>query len=233
MKALNKLPGLLRSFFAFLRMMTLVLAVFWIGTMIYNGWIQKRTGHDGRLMATVGEIALPGPIGLGSDTATSGSLILPAVRGDLRADLASNDAALSTALRLAIIPSMAVLIVFAYLLFTLLRNLCGNLARGDVFNEANLRAVRLIGINLIVYSILGVVMEAWASHVLAGYFQQHVSISGLQATLPFSSVNSFQFSLPASLVTAPGGILIGFLVLAVAEAFRQGLNLKTENDLTV
>jgi hypothetical protein len=33
--------------------------------------------------------------------------------------------------------------------------------------------------------------------------------------------------------TTQGGVLIGALVLVVAEAFRQGLNLKTENDLTV
>jgi hypothetical protein len=38
------------------------------------------------------------------------------------------------------------------------------------------------------------------------------------ATIPFAGV---------------GGLIIGCLVLMLSEAFRQGLALKTENDLTV
>lgn len=237
MKLFNKLPKTLHSLFGFLRVMTMIMAVFWALTLIYNTWIQQHFGHDAKLIATVGEISLPnsqGKIGLGSDTASSGSLVLHSLRGTLQVDLASQDAALTSALRQAIIPPMAILIIFSFILFTALRNLCGNLACGQVFSEENLRLVRRIGTNLIVYCLISAGLEIWASHVLSGYFSQHVVLTGLQTSLPFSAGSGpLQFHVSAGLITTQGGILIGCLVLVVAEAFRQGLNLKTENDLTV
>jgi hypothetical protein len=186
----------------------------------------------------VGEISLPaapGPVGLSSDTATPGSLLLPLLRGSLQVDLCSNDTALVSALRWSIIPSMAVLIIFSYVLFTALRNLCCNLERGDVFNEENLRLVQRIGVNLIAYSLIGAGLQIWASHILGVYFSQHVVLTGLKTSVPFANGPDAMhfFNLPAGLFTTQGGLLIGCLVLVVAEAFRQGLNLKTENDLTV
>ena len=237
MKMFTNLPNLLRSLFSFLRVMSLIMAVFWLLTLTFNAWIQRTFGHDAKFIATVGEIALPaapGALGLASNTASPGSLTLHALRGTLQVDLASNDAALASAFRQAIFPSMAVLIFFAYVLFTALRDVCGNLGRGEVFNEANLRLVRRIGAVLIAYSLIGAALEFWASHILGGYFNQHVVLTGLKASLPFPGGPAAQFfKFPVGLFSAWGGLLAGCLVLVVAEAFRQGLNLKTENDLTV
>lgn len=238
MKIFTNLPGNLRALFGFLRIITMILAVFWICTLTYNTWIQNRVGHDAGLMAELGEITLPatpGAVGLSSDTAMPTSLKLQALRGTLQVDLASNDAALVSALRWSIIPTMAVLIVFSYVLFTSLRNVCANLERGDVFNEENLRLVRRVGTSLVVYSVIGAALRVWASYVLGGYFNQHVVMTGLKANLPFpggpATLNFLSFT--PGLFTNQGGLLAGCLVLVVAEAFRQGLNLKTENDLTV
>ena len=237
MKIFTNLPGNLRALFGFLRIATVIMAVFWLLTLAYNTWIQQRFGHDARLIATVGEISLPaapGLFGLSSDTATPGSLALHSLRGTLGVDLCSQDVALVSALRQAIIPSMAVLIIFSYVLFTALRNMCANLERGAVFNEDNLRLARRIGMNLIAYSLIGAGLEIWASHVLGGYFSQHVVLTGLKTSLPFApGTGSLRFTLSPGLFTAQGGLLLGCLVLVVAEAFRQGLKLKTENDLTV
>jgi len=237
MKIVSNLPGNLRALFGLLRILTVIMAVFWLLVLTLNTWIQSRTGHDARLMATVGEIMLPaapGSVGLSSDTATSGSLVLPSLRGSLQVDLCSADAALVSALRQAIIPAMTALIIFSYVLFSALRNLCANLERGEVFNDENLRLVRRIGLTLIVYSLLGVGLEIWASHALGGYFGQHVVLTGLKTDMPFTpSFGALHFSMPSGLLTNLGGLVIGCLVLVVAEAFRQGLNLKTENDLTV
>ncbi len=236
MKIFSNLPGNLRALFGFLRIMTVIMAVFWLLALAINPWIQTRFGHS-KLMATVGEISLPAApssLGLSSDTATPGSLALPSLRGTLQVDLCSQDVALVSALRQAIIPSMAVLIIFSYVLFTALRNLCANLERGDVFNDENLRLVRRIGVTLIAYSLLGAGLEIWASYALGGYFSQHVVLTGLKASLPFAhGAGAMQFIMPSGLLTNPGGLVTGCLVLVVAEAFRQGLNLKTENDLTV
>lgn len=237
MKLFTNLPRVLRTLFAWLRVLTVIMAVFWVLTLAYNTWIQKSFGRDAKLVATVGEISLPtapGVIGLGSDTATPGSLALHSLHGTLQVDLANQDAALVSALRQAIFPAMAVLIIFSYILFTALRDLCGNLGCGDVFNEENLRLVRRIGGNLIAYSLISAGLEIWASHALGRYFNQHVVLTGLQISQPFANAShALQFHLSPGLVTTQGGVLIGCLVLVVAEAFRQGLTLKTENDLTV
>jgi hypothetical protein len=129
---------------------------------------------------------------------------------------------------------MTALIVFCYIMFSSLACVCANLERGEVFNEQNLRLVRRIGLYLIGYSLLGAGLEQWASFVLSGYFDQHVALTGFATSVPFTGRSgALQFGLTPGMFTAQGGLLIGLLVLVVAEAFRQGLNLKTENDLTV
>jgi hypothetical protein len=238
MKTLTNLPGILRALFGFLRIMTVVMAVFWALTLAYNTWIQSHFQHNSGLMAMVGEISLPTSpesVGLSSDTAPPGSLQLNSLRGTLQVDLASNDAALVSAIRWSIIPSMAVLIVFSYVVFASLRTVCANLERGVVFNDENLRLVRRIGLSLIAYGLIGAGLEIWGSHVLGGYFSQHVVLTGLKASLPFPSGSGALhfFNISAGLLTNQGELMVGCLVLVVAEAFRQGLNLKTENDLTV
>ena len=237
MKIVTNLPGTLRAIFGFLRVMAVIMAVFWFLTLTFNPWIQARVGHNAGLMATVGEIALPAEpksVGLSSDRAAPGALVLQSMRGTLQADLCSSDTELVAALRWSIIPSMAVLIIFAFVVFSALRNLCANLERGEAFNEENLRLVRRIGAVLIAYSLIGAALEFWASHILGGYFNQHVVLTGLKASLPFPGGPAAQFfRFPVGLFSSWGGLLAGSLVLVVAEAFRQGLNLKTENDLTV
>jgi hypothetical protein len=237
MKIFTNLPGNLRALFGFLRIATVILAVFWLLALTYKTWTQKQLGHDTRFIAAVGEISLPvspGSVGLRSDTAPAGSLTLSSLRGTLQVDLCSADTTLVSALRLSIIPTMTVVIIFSYVLFTALRNLCANLERGDVFNEENLRLVRRIGVSLIAFSLIGAGFEFWASHVLGGYFSDHVVVTGLQTGIPFvNGSNTLQFNLTPGLITAQGGVLIGCLVLVISEAFRQGLNLKAENDLTV
>jgi len=237
MKQFTNLPNNLRALFNLLRLLTIILAVFWTLTLGYNTWIQKRFGHDAHLMASIGEIALPaapGAIGLSSNTSPAGTLNLKSLRGAIEVDLASQDDALASAVRQAIIPSVAALIVFSYVMFSALACVCGNLARGEVFNEVNLKLVRRIGLYLIAYSLVGAGLEVWASHVLGSYFHQHVVLTGLATNVPFAGgTGALHFGVPPALFTAQGGVLIGLLVLVVAEAFRQGLNLKTESDLTV
>lgn len=238
MKIFTNLPGNLRALFGFLRFLTIMMAVFWLLTLTFNTWIQNRFMDEPKLIVTMGEISLPATVsdavGLSSDTAKPGSLGLVGLRGRLQMDLCSKDAALVSALRWTMIPSMVAVIGFSWLLFGSLRNLCANIERGDVFSEKNLRLVRGIGLTLIAFSLIGVGLEIWGSHVLSDYFSRHVTLTGLQANLSFTKASwPVQFSLPQGLVTNQGGLVTGCLVLVVAEAFRQGLKLKAENDLTV
>ena len=237
MKLFTNLPGNLRALFGFLRILTIAFGLCWVLGLTVNTWLHYGFGQEAKFMVTMGEISLPtapDAVGLSSNSAKPGSLGLLSLRGTLQADLCSQDAALVSALRQTILPFMAISIFFSYVLFTSLRNLCANLEVGDVFNEENLRLVRRIGVTLIVYSLAGIAAGFWSSAVLGIYFQEHVVLTGLKTTLQFPhGPATLQVGLTPGFLTNQGGLMTGCLVLVAAEAFRQGLNLKTENDLTV
>lgn len=134
---------------------------------------------------------------------------------------------------------------FYTVLFDLLRRLFRNVSRGQSFTQPNLRLVQGIGVSLLVFSIVAAVAESWFHHALFSYLSQHawLTVSGTTIHLPpqpdftvgghahftakaeFSSGGGFPFGTPI--------FFTGLLVLALSEVFRQGLALKSENDLTV
>ncbi len=230
MKLFTNLPGSLRALFGVLRFVTVLLGAFWFLTGTFNGWIAKRFTDNPKLMASVGEISLPtgAKAEISSDSAKPGALALVGLRGALQMDLLSQDADLVSALRWTMFPSMAVFVAFSWLLFGSLRTVCSNIERGEVFTESTLRLVRNIGLILIGYSVTGLALQLWAQHMMGGYLNQHVTLTG-----PWSGVSgALHFSLSAQFGSW-SDFVTGCLVLVVSEAFRQGLALKTENDLTV
>lgn len=236
MKTFTNLPASLRMIFSFLRVMTIVLGVLWLLILTFSPWIQKTFGHDSHLMISFGQISLPtapDTLRLNSDLAKPGALRLQRLSGALSTDLTSSDPILAATLRKAVIPPMLAVVIFGYVFFTALRNLCANLERGEIFNDANFTLFRRIGLSLIVYSVLAGALEIWSAHQLAGYFSQHVTLTGLDSALSFHGNIKDFLQLPIGRSQVFAGVLAGFLVLVVAEAFRQGLKLKTENDLTI
>jgi hypothetical protein len=237
MKIFTNLPGNLRALFGFLRLMTIVMAAIWFLTLTFSTWIQNRYVDEPKLIVHVGEVSLPtepNSVGLQSNSAKPGALGLGSVRGTLYMDLCSKDAELVSALRWTMIPTMAVCVAFFLVLFGSLRSVCANIERGEVFSENNLRLVRRVGGILIAYGLAGFVLQFWASRVMGGYLNQHVVLTGLKTRLPIpGGAGLFHFSIPAEIFSFPSSLMTGFLVLVVSEAFRQGLRLKTENDLTV
>ncbi len=236
MKTFPKLPGMLRFYFGLARFLSMVLAAFWLLTLTLTPWIQNLFMDEPKLMVTVGEVMLrvdPPAVGLDSNSAKPGSLGLSSLKGTLKMDLISKDADLVSTLRWTIFPSIAVLISFAWVFFGSLRNMCANIEQGEVFSDKNLRLVRGIGIALIAYSLASLVVGIWASHVMNGYLNQHVTMKGLSAALSMRpGTGALSFLMPSGMLVEVS-LVAGCLVLVVAEAFRQGLDLKTENDLTV
>lgn len=237
MKIFTNLPGNLRALFGFLRIVAVLMAAFWLLLLTFNTWIQNRFTDNPNIVVTVGEMALPvGPeaIHLKSDSASAGIMTIHSLRGTLQVNLASKDPALVTAICWTIIPAVAVFSVFGYLLFTALRNLCAKIEAGEVFSDANLRLVRNIGWIIIGYSVATFVVQLTGSLAMGSYFSQHVTMSGIEGTVSFPrgvSVGKWNFSgapFPGNL-----GLVTGCLVLMLTEAFRQGLKLKQETDLTV
>lgn len=227
MKLFTNLPGSLRFLFGVLRVFTVLLAAFWLLALMFGPSIQKRFTDEPKLMVTVGEVLLrvdPATLALESDTAKPGSLAMGDLRGTLQMDLISNDAKLVSALRWTVFPAMLAFIAFAWMFFGSLRAVCANIERGEVFSERNMRLVNAIGLILIVYSLASMAVGLWGSHVMQGYFTQHVLLKGFQV-----GPGAVGFLVPSGF----GGLIAGCMVLVVSEAFRQGLALKTENDLTV
>ncbi len=239
MKMFTNLPGNLRALFTVLRIMTLALAACWLLMLTFDVWIQKHYVDAPKLTFTFGEGWLqtePDAVGLRSDTARPGSLSMAALRGMLSVDLASNDAALVSAFYWSVIPALAVATLFLVGLFGSLRGVCANIERGEVFSEKNLLLVRRIGWIFIANSVLGFAAALWAGHEMGGYLSQHVALVGLKTgPLHPGGAGAVGFAMPSSTIpfAGLGGLLIGCLVLMISEAFKQGLALKTENDLTV
>lgn len=237
MKLFTNLPGNLRALFGFLRLLVVLLGLFWFFSLTLNPWIQRRFTDDPKLIVSVGEVSLqtsPGPIQLDSNSARPGSLALTGLRGMLQMDLLSGDAALVSALRWTMFPAMAVFVAFSWLLFGALRSVCANIERGEVFSENNLRLLRNVGIIMIGYSVVAFVVQLWASHIMNGYLTEHVAATAAATGLEFArGMGALKFSLPTGQFPSPGGVVSGCLVLVICEAFRQGLVLKNENDLTV
>lgn len=231
MKLFPNLAGSLRFYFGLARALTLVFSACWILALVFGPLLHPFVGRDAKLMVSVGEIFIQtkqNPVTLTSDVARAGSLAMIGLRGNFFADLLTDDAALLSALRWTVLPVVLVLAGFAWFLFSALRAICTNIERHDIFSKNNLNLVRRVGLIIIVSSVAGLALQFFAARVMGSYITAHVTISGL----PIShEVIRFNFS--SGIFPSEFGIVTGCVVLLLTQAFRQGLQLKTENDLTV
>lgn len=237
MKLFPNLAGSLRFYFGLARALAIVFGAFWFVMLTFSPLFQKLFIDDPKLMVSVGEASLQTvstAIAVSSDTAKPGSVALTNVRAALQADLLSKDPALVSALRWTVWPSAAVFIAFSWLLFGSLRELCANLEKREVFTEKNLRLVRNSGLILIAYSLTSFLAQIGGAYLMNGYLTQHVALMGLHTGSQFpGGLGAVRFNISGGLQFSENGLVIGCTLLLFGEAFKQGLNLKTENDLTV
>jgi len=195
--------------------------------------VRARPNDHTKLTLDVGDVSIhsmPAPVAVHSNPGHPSPVELHNLRGTFQADLATDDPALASALRWTVLPSSAVLVAFSWLLFGALRKLCANIQGGEVFSESNLRLVRNSGLIMIAYIATAFVVQLWAAHAMNGYFEQHLASSnslvsqfaGREVRLTFSPT-----------MFAQGSLVTGCSLLLLSQVFKQGLNLKTENDLTV
>jgi hypothetical protein len=130
------------------------------------------------------------------------------------------------------LPLSLVNAIFFAVLFDLLRRLFRNVGRGDSFTLQSVRLVQILGCWLILFSLVSAFAEHWFSEAAFAYLGQHttLTISGTALHLPplhhrILPHVGFPFGSPV--------FFSGLLVLALSEVFRQGLVLKSDNDLTV
>jgi Protein of unknown function (DUF2975) len=156
MKIFVDLPRNLRVLFGGLRLLTVVLAAFWFLYLTFGVLLQRHVHDAKHLIVPAGEVSFQidhDAIGLKSDRAEPGSLRLDSLKGTLYVNLWSSDPKLVSATCWTVFPEMTVLLVFSWVLFGSLRNLCANIERGEVFSEKNLRLIRGIGMILIAYGL--------------------------------------------------------------------------------
>ncbi len=234
MKISNNLPGNLRALFGFLRVLTIAGGFFAILAVVFDFALLPRFGASSGVGMTMGEVSLradPASIELSTSGAKPGALVLRSVRATLVAEPGSGDGALRAMLLQSAVPYLLVMIVTAYVLCTALRKLCGNWEVGDMFNEENLSLVRRIGFTLIFSGVAKAVLALWNAAIVGMFLRNHVTFGGSLKPLDFAGQTPFEP--PAGVLSIPAALVIGCLVLMLVAAFRQGLNLKTENDLTV
>ena len=236
MKQFNNLTSNLRAFFGFLRLMTIVTGLFAILGVILELVILPApgAGQSGGVNVTMGEVALqvdPAASELNIPGTQPRVMTLQSMRATLLARPGSPDPALRSAILQCTLPSMLVAAVTAYVLFTTLRQLCGNWEEGDMFSEENVRLVRRIGLTLVISSLVNALLILWSSAVVGNFLHTHVNIGHGLKLIEFGG--QIPFTPPAGIMSVPCGLVVGCLVLALTAAFRQGLKLKAENDLTV
>lgn len=136
----------------------------------------------------------------------------------------SPNPAVTKAIHYAIIPSFLIVCIVSWLICTLLRKICVRVEHGEIFSDTNLRYISNVGLVLLISPFCEGALTLWLRIWLNHFLAAEVKITGIAATLQFGNWDWNSFIKE---------VVTGFLVLLIAEAFRQGLALKKENDLTV
>jgi len=231
MKSLSNLPAFLRTMFGFAYRFCIIMGVlFVVGQVVPlflpNLATDARFSDNLTAFRRIGygnlSINLAHPVTVKTPNSGSTSVGFLELRGSILLLVDNKDPALVSAIYATLVPVGIVGTLFYILLFRLLRDLCGRIERGEVFSEKNLRSVRNVGLLLIISSVVSSALAFWCSLWLGSYLNRNATVTGIDATIDFSMLNlDFKW------------LVTGLLVLLIAEAFRQGLLLKKENELTV
>jgi len=226
MKTSINIAKCLRILFGVARALTIILPTVVIVLYAIMGLIRLKENKPNYLRILVPELHLKlneGALTIQTETSEPSDIRIGTLMSSLSVNTKSKDHELGARAQWAMVPVWAFNFTYYFLLFGFLRRLCANLEAGEMFNDTNLRLVRNIGRLLVICALVGEALDIMLHYTIANYLTQHAKITGLNASLGSSILQHVQIS---SLVT-------GLLVLLIAEAFRQGLALKKENDLVV
>jgi len=213
----KRLPAFFRWTFAVLTALMVIAAVAVVAVMV----IDPKIATGGTFSANVGFGAEPGRLML---VAGNGATKLWITQATASVTGASDDG-LVRLLKHYGLPLALLYTVFFAVLFDLLRRLFRNVQKGDSFTRETSRLVRIVGFALLAFSLVSAAVETLFSMAVLDYLHAHLTGPGL--IWVEAPKNSITASLDSSVFFA------GLLVLALSEVFRQGLKLKTDNELTI
>ena len=113
----------------------------------------------------------------------------------------------------------------------LFRRMFRSVERREAFTPQTVKIVHKIGILLIASAIIGSLFLSFLESDLNRFAAEHIEVQGTVIGAIYEDAlgrANILFGL-----TGTNGVFVGLMILALGEAFRQGLKLKEENDLTV
>jgi hypothetical protein len=206
------------------RLLTALLGIPWVVTSFVFSFLPSSSVDSAHVMPLFDvRVEQPGD-SFKNDTSISENraFAVSKIKADLLINLRTTDAVLSKAIRYTVLPGYVTILVLSWIMLGQLRDLCARAEKGEIFTERNLNSIRNLGAVL----IAGVIVECGFSLCAKLYLSQHLPALSMAGS-------NLQLRLDWSLSSYVFDLIPGLLVLLVAEAFRQGLALKKENDLTV
>jgi hypothetical protein len=182
---------------------------------------------------SAGKIAFSGdhgPVRVLRDGGESG-LTVGALTGELTLrDAKDAGSEFTSLLRWNTILEMTLRAAICLLIFELLYQLCRNVEKGFVFTDRNLKLVRWLGCALTLSGFAVQAATTWTDTRTRIFIEQHFTFTTLTPLSYGFDGNALLFTFLNMNFTL---LFAGLLVLALAEVFRHGLNLKQEAELTV
>ena len=115
-----------------------------------------------------------------------------------------------------------IVLVEAWIIIAQLRTFLRTAVEGEPFEPMNIKRIRVIGWTLLTATVLKVLLAA----IFVFYLKNPVMVSGSSAPLYWRSISDlFESQLTV--------IVLGLLVLVIAEIFRIGSALKEDQELTI
>lgn len=219
------LPRLLKWVFRVLSVLMGIAAVAIVVTLLINPSLPGDT--------TVGPVKIelfgqPGVLWLQNATFSAQYLMNHSVNVRL-----NNAAGLFEVVKHTGLPVALLGVVYFGLLFELLRRLFANVQHGLSFTRQSLRLVQVIGVSLLVFSVVSATAEDWFQYEVFRYLSQHAVLEISGNALHAPAQGDFRMDMGNGFPFGNSLFFTGLMVLALSEVFRQGLKLKSENDLTI
>lgn len=141
-----------------------------------------------------------------------------------------------TALRWAQVASAGVFAAFFFLLFALLKQLFRDIEQGVAFSATSVRRVRQIGLLVLGFALIHPAVDGFVHKEAAELANRHLALQGAElrfAPAQPTALFGITFGRLYRYQSDGAELIAGVLVLALSEAFRQGIVLKEENALTI
>ena len=151
---------------------------------------------------------------------------------DLPQDIPASDPLYKVAFQSRIASQFGRAVLYLAILHILL-TICRNIERGELFTEQNFCLMRKLGAAMITISVAVALLDAWGAWRIGRYVAENLVFEGLKLAPTGASPGITGFLAAAADANLPGTFFFAFVVLILAEIFRQAVIIKQDNDLTI